>query len=150
MGVYRSCPLIGILRGMAKAISVARRCRTPSATETEFFKRADMLDTKVGAEEKDDPAMVARKGFDAMIKGKGDIVIGIKNKVQSAVASVTPAEMLAKQHRKWSQVPQKLKHPPYDNSAATDNSKSSPAPTVRDLVMYRFTVRASPINVIPR
>jgi hypothetical protein len=31
----------------------------PSATETEVFKRADMLDTKVGSGEKDDPGMVA-------------------------------------------------------------------------------------------
>jgi uncharacterized protein len=55
-------------------------------TETEFFKRAAMLDTKVGSEEKDDPAMVARQGFDAMMKGEGDIATGLKNKIQSAVA----------------------------------------------------------------
>jgi short-subunit dehydrogenase len=38
----------------------------PGATETEFFKRADMMDTKVGTDEKDEPADVARAGFDAM------------------------------------------------------------------------------------
>ena len=38
----------------------------PGATETEFFERADMLDTKVGQSEKDDPADVAKTGFDAM------------------------------------------------------------------------------------
>src|SRR3546814_1600547 len=32
----------------------------PGPTETEFFDRAEMLDTKVGADEKDDPAKVAR------------------------------------------------------------------------------------------
>jgi short-subunit dehydrogenase len=72
----------------------------PGATETEFFVRADMLDTKVGSEDKDDAAMVARRGFDAMMKGDGDVVTGIKNKIQSAVANVTPASLLAKQHRK--------------------------------------------------
>jgi len=34
----------------------------PGATETEFFERADMMDTKVGQEEKDDPAAVAKTG----------------------------------------------------------------------------------------
>jgi hypothetical protein len=32
--------------------------------------------------------------------GAGDVVTGLKNKVQSAVANVTPADALAKQHRK--------------------------------------------------
>jgi short-subunit dehydrogenase len=44
--------------------------------------------------------MVARKGFEAMMAGEGDVVTGLKNKIQSAVANVMPAEMLAKQHRK--------------------------------------------------
>jgi uncharacterized protein len=78
-------------------------CLMPGATETEFFKRADMMDTKVGTEEKDDPADVARAGFDAMMRGDGDIVTGLKNKVQSTVANVTPAGALAKQHRKMAE-----------------------------------------------
>jgi len=41
--------------------------------------------------EKDDAAEVANNGFDAMIKGEGDVVSGFKNKVQSAAANVTPA-----------------------------------------------------------
>jgi len=75
----------------------------PGATETEFFARADMLDTKVGSGEKDDAAMVAKTGFEAMMKGEGDVVSGLKNKIQSAVANVTPAERLAKQHRKMAE-----------------------------------------------
>lgn len=71
----------------------------PGATETEFFARADMLDTKLGSEEKEDAAMVAKTGFEAMMKGEGDVVSGLKNKIQSVVANVTPAERLAKQHR---------------------------------------------------
>ena len=45
-------------------------------------------------------ADVARIGFDAMMDGEGDIVSGFKNKLQAAVANVTPAEILAEQHRK--------------------------------------------------
>lgn len=59
-----------------------------------------MLDTAVGAGKKDDPAMVAEVGCKAMMKGEGEVVSGWKNKLQTAIASVTPAGMLAEQHRK--------------------------------------------------
>jgi short-subunit dehydrogenase len=88
------------LREELRDTKVTVTCLMPGATETEFFARADMLDTKVGSEDKDDAAMVARKGFEAMMNGEGDVVTGLKNKIQSAVANVMPAEMLAKQHRK--------------------------------------------------
>ena len=68
----------------------------PGATETEFFARADMLDTKVGTDKKDDPADVAKVGFDAMMKGEGDVVSGWKNKLQAAIAtSCRPAHCRA-------------------------------------------------------
>ncbi|HKG15777.1 MAG TPA: SDR family NAD(P)-dependent oxidoreductase, partial [Pyrinomonadaceae bacterium] len=53
------------LRDELKETEVTVTCLMPGATETEFFERADMLDTKVGTQEKDDPAKVARDGFDA-------------------------------------------------------------------------------------
>ena len=71
----------------------------PGATETEFFERADMLDTKVAQQQKDDPADVAKVGFEAMMRGEADVVSGWKNKVQSALANVIPAGVLAEQHR---------------------------------------------------
>ena len=86
-----------------KGTKITVTCLMPGATETEFFERADMMDTKVGTEEKDDPADVARLGYDAMIEGKGDVVTGWKNKLQSAIANVTPAGMLAEQHRKMAE-----------------------------------------------
>jgi short-subunit dehydrogenase len=91
------------LREELRETDVTVTCLMPGATETEFFARADMLDTKIGTEAKDDPAMVAREGFDAMMKGKGDVVTGFKNKVQSAAANVMPSETLAKQHRKMAE-----------------------------------------------
>lgn len=72
----------------------------PGATDTRFFVRADMLDTKVGRGGKDDSADVAKIGFDAMMSGERDMVSGWKNKVQTAVASITPASLLTAQHRK--------------------------------------------------
>ena len=88
------------LRAELKDTGVNVTCLMPGATDTEFFARADMLDTKVGQGTKDDPAMVAKVGFKAMMDGDGDVVSGWKNKVQSAIANVTPAAMLAEQHRK--------------------------------------------------
>jgi NAD(P)-dependent dehydrogenase (short-subunit alcohol dehydrogenase family) len=38
-------------------------------------------------------------GASVVMKGEGDVVTGLKNKLQSAVANVTPAGVLAKQHR---------------------------------------------------
>lgn len=49
-----------------------------------------MLDTKVGSEEKDDPAMVAQTGYRATLKGESDVVSGVKNKIQSAVTNIVP------------------------------------------------------------
>jgi uncharacterized protein len=91
------------LRAELKDSGVTVTCLMPGATETEFFERAGMLDTKVGQDEKDDPADVAKVGFDAMMRGDGDIVAGWKNKLQTAVASITPAGMLAEQHRKMAE-----------------------------------------------
>lgn len=75
----------------------------PGATETEFFARADMLDTKVGQADKDDPAKVARDGWDAMIKGEGVIVSGWHNKLQVAASGVAPQAVMAQMHRKMAE-----------------------------------------------
>lgn len=91
------------LRNELKDSGVTVSCLMPGATDTEFFDRADMMDTKVGQQEKDDPADVARAGFDAMIKGEGDVVSGWKNKLQTAMADVTPPSVLAEQHRKMAE-----------------------------------------------
>ena len=78
-------------------------CLMPGATETDFFETADMMDTKVGTAKKDDPAMVAKKGFEAMMKGDGDVVTGWHNKLQAAIAHIAPASVTAEMHRKMAQ-----------------------------------------------
>ena len=76
----------------------------PGPVETEFFARGDLLDTSVGASDsKSDPADVAKDGWDALMAGKASIVSGWKNKIQSAVANVTPNAVLAEQHRKMAE-----------------------------------------------
>jgi short-subunit dehydrogenase len=76
----------------------------PGPVETEFFERGDMLDTEVGANpNKSDPADVAKDGWDALFAGKASVVSGWKNKIQAALAHITPAAVLAEQHRKMAE-----------------------------------------------
>lgn len=91
------------LREELKESGVTVSCLMPGATETEFFKRADLMDTAIGQANKDDAGDVARIGYDAMMDGEGDVVSGWKNKLQAAVANVTPASILAHQHSKMAE-----------------------------------------------
>ena len=76
----------------------------PGPTETEFFERADMLDTKVGQSEKDDPAQVAEQGFEALMKGERKLVAGsLKTKVQGVANSMLPDALKAKAHREMAE-----------------------------------------------
>jgi uncharacterized protein len=88
------------LRSELKDTGVTVTCLMPGATETEFFERAGMLNTRIGQSKKDDPFDVAKVGYEAMMNGEGDAVAGWKNKVLSTAALFTPSEVLAEQHRK--------------------------------------------------
>jgi uncharacterized protein len=88
------------LRAELKGSGVTVTCLMPGATETDFFERADMLDTKIGTQKKQSAAEVAKQGFDAMMKGEGDVVTGWGNKLRAAIAHVLPSGVLAEQHRK--------------------------------------------------
>ncbi|WP_232232281.1 SDR family oxidoreductase [Cupriavidus sp. amp6] len=78
-------------------------CLMPGATETEFFERADLLDTRIGQQKKADPSEVVRMGFDTMMRGEGEVITGWQNKLRAAIAMVTPADVLAEQHRRMAQ-----------------------------------------------
>jgi short-subunit dehydrogenase len=91
------------LRNELKDTGVTVTCLMPGPTDTNFFERAELLDTKVGQDKKDDPADVAKTGFDALMKGEPSVVHGLKNKVQVAMAGVVPDTMLAEQHRKMAE-----------------------------------------------
>jgi short-subunit dehydrogenase len=86
------------IRTELEGSGVSVTCLMPGATETEFFARADMLDTKIGSGKKDDPAEVARVGFDALMRGDGDIVSGWHNKLQTVLANVMPSGILSRRH----------------------------------------------------
>lgn len=86
------------LRAELKGSGVTVTCLMPGITETDFFERADLVDTKLGQAPKQDPASVAKTGFEAMLRGDGDVVPGWLNKLQAAIAQVTPAAVLAAAH----------------------------------------------------
>jgi short-subunit dehydrogenase len=68
----------------------------PGPTDTNFFERAHMEDTKVGQADKDDPADVARRGFDAMIAGKASVLAGgLKSKLQGLGNEILPETVKA-------------------------------------------------------
>jgi uncharacterized protein len=111
------------LRNELKETEITVTCLMPGATETEFFERADMLDTKVGTDKKDDAAKVAKDGFDAMLAGEGDVVSGWQNKLSTTVANVTPAGLLAEQHRKMAE-PGTAEQQTGDASGDSEKSKT--------------------------
>ncbi|WP_329200738.1 MULTISPECIES: SDR family NAD(P)-dependent oxidoreductase [unclassified Streptomyces] len=77
----------------------------PGATATDFFRRAHMLDTRVGRAKKDNPALVAEQGFRAMTEGRQKIVAGsVKTKLQGAVANrVLPDRVKALMHHRMAE-----------------------------------------------
>lgn len=91
------------IRHELKDSGVTVTCLMPGATETDFFERAGMMDTKVGTAKKDDPADVAKTGFQAMMNGDRNVVSGWQNKLQTAIANITPASVLAARHAKEAQ-----------------------------------------------
>ena len=90
------------LRDELKDSGITVTCLMPGPTDTHFFTRADLNDTKMGSEDdkKADPADVAKAGYEAMKDGDSDVVAGWKVKLQAILAHVTPNEILAAQHRK--------------------------------------------------
>lgn len=69
----------------------------PGPTDTEFFDRAGMQDTKVANGTKDDPEEVARQGFEALMKGDDHVVAGsLRNKVQAVAGKVASDPAKAK------------------------------------------------------
>jgi len=72
----------------------------PGATDTDFFNKADMQESKILDTKLSDPAKVAKDGFDALMKGDDKIVSGLKNKVMTTMSNVMPETAVAAQMEK--------------------------------------------------
>jgi uncharacterized protein len=76
----------------------------PGPTDTEFFERAGMEDTRLGSGPKDDPEDVARQGFEAMMAGEERVVAaGLKTKLQGRGSRLLPDSAKAAAHAKMSE-----------------------------------------------
>lgn len=76
----------------------------PGPTDTEFFDRAEMSDTKVGADEKDDPEDVAHDGFEALMKGEERVVShSLKTRLQGQGSRFIPDSAKAEMHRRMAE-----------------------------------------------
>ena len=77
----------------------------PGPTETEFFERADLMDTRIGqSSSKDDAADVARQGYEAMVKGERKVVAAsLMTKAMAATNAVTPDRVKAAAHRRMAE-----------------------------------------------
>lgn len=85
------------LRAEVKELGITVTALQPGATETNFFERAEMMETRAGRASKDDPVRVARDGFKAMMSGKDHVVAGsIINKFQSTLAKFISEKQGAK------------------------------------------------------
>lgn len=87
------------LRNELKDTGVSVTCLMPGPTEAEFFRRADLTDTKLGTDEKMSAAEVAQQGFEAMMNGDANVITGFKNKMQVAMSRVMGSETMAEKHR---------------------------------------------------
>ncbi|HEV2060321.1 MAG TPA: SDR family NAD(P)-dependent oxidoreductase [Solirubrobacteraceae bacterium] len=92
------------LREELKDTGVTITSLMPGPTDTEFFERADMLDTRVGSGPKDDPSDVARMGFQALMSGdERAIAASMKTKLQGRASGALPDSAKAKMHRKMAE-----------------------------------------------
>jgi uncharacterized protein len=76
----------------------------PGPTETNFFKRSDMLDTLVGRMPKDDAGKVAKQGYVALMSGERKVVassplskaMGLMNKVMPDSVKAVSSRLISK------------------------------------------------------
>jgi len=92
------------LRSELQDTGVTVTALMPGATETNFFHRAGLDDTKIGVAKKDDPADVAKDGFRALMDGKDHVLAhSIKTKMQGAMADILPETTKADMNRPQSE-----------------------------------------------
>lgn len=75
----------------------------PGATDTDFFNKADMQDSKILDTKLSDPAKVAKDGYEALMTGDDKVVSGFKNKAMVGMSNVMPESMVAEQMNKMQQ-----------------------------------------------
>ncbi len=88
------------IRSEVKDKGIVVTALLPGVTDTDFFNKADMLDSKAVQGEKADAAKVAKDGYEALMNDDNMVVSGTKNKIQTAMTNLMPDSMAADQTKK--------------------------------------------------
>ena len=85
------------VREEVKESGVTLTALMPGVTDTDFFNKAGMNDSKAvqDKEAMADPADVAKAGYDALMAGEDRVIAGLKNKVQVNAANLMPDSTVA-------------------------------------------------------
>jgi|SRR5688572_8577920 len=84
------------IRSENKESGVTITALLPGATATDFFNKANMTESRIVQEgELDDAAVVAKDGYEALMRGEDMIISGFKNKLQVALTNFTPDDKAA-------------------------------------------------------
>lgn len=81
------------IRNELKESNITVTALLPGATDTDFFNKADMQDSKILDSKLSKPEDVAKDGYEALMSGDDKIISGLKNKMQAALANVLPDSM---------------------------------------------------------
>lgn len=84
--------LIRELRDTGVTLSVL----IPGATDTDFFNKANAADSKAATSNPDDPAEVARAGYDALLAGKHHVTPNLAVQSLVALSNILPHEAVAR------------------------------------------------------
>jgi short-subunit dehydrogenase len=83
-----------------KDSAVSLTALQPGATDTDFFNKADMNESKILDQGLSDPVKVAKDGYEALMKGDDKIISGFKNKAMVGMSNVMPERLVAEQMNK--------------------------------------------------
>ncbi len=89
------------LREELKDTGVTVTALLPGPTDTEFFDRAGLTDTRLGAsDKKDDPAQVAEQGFEGLMKGEASVFAGsLASRVMGRLSAIAPDSVATRTKR---------------------------------------------------
>lgn len=84
------------IRSELKDTDITITALMPGATETNFFHRAGLDDTKIGQSKKDHAADVAKDGFEALMRGDDKVVAhSLKSKAMGIMGKLLPDKLNA-------------------------------------------------------
>ncbi len=83
-----------------KESAVTLTALQPGATDTDFFNKAEMQESKILDSKLSDPVQVAKDGYEALMAGDDKVISGFKNKVMVGMSNVMPESAVADQMNK--------------------------------------------------